>query len=88
VVSCISNAWWLRGDCLRRYGPDLLEAEIAGTQAMTDRPFGVNLIHHASQLDDLVRRVSGRQGQPIFVLAGASHRAGAVGAVKDGGRQA
>ena len=36
-------------------GPDQLAAEIAGTKALTDLPFGVNLITLHPQLDDLIR---------------------------------
>jgi enoyl-[acyl-carrier protein] reductase II len=64
--------------------PALLEAEIAGTQALTDRPFGVNLITMHPQLDDLVRVcLAARVGH--IVLAGGIPPGGAVRAVKDGG---
>jgi enoyl-[acyl-carrier protein] reductase II len=36
-------------------GPELLAKEIAATQALTSKPFGVNLITMHPQLDDLVR---------------------------------
>jgi enoyl-[acyl-carrier protein] reductase II len=62
----------------------LLEAEIAATQALTDRPFGVNLITMHPQLDDLVR-VCLAAGVGHVVLAGGIPPGGAVRAVKDGG---
>jgi len=62
----------------------MLEAEIAATQAMTDRPFGVNLITLHPELEDLVRVcIAGRVGH--VVLAGGIPPGGAVRAVKDGG---
>jgi enoyl-[acyl-carrier protein] reductase II len=64
--------------------PALLEAEIAATQALTDRPFGVNLITMHPQLDDLVR-VCLAAGVGHVVLAGGIPPGGAVRAVKDGG---
>jgi enoyl-[acyl-carrier protein] reductase II len=65
-------------------GPDLLAREIAGTQVLTDRPFGVNLITMHPQLDDLVRVcLEARVGH--IVLAGGIPPGGAVRAVKDGG---
>ena len=64
--------------------PDLLAAEIAGTQALTDKPFGVNLITMHPQLDDLVRVcLDAKVGH--IVLAGGIPPGTAVRAVKDGG---
>ena len=64
--------------------PDLLAAEIAGTQALTDKPFGVNLITMHPQLDDLIRVcLAAKVGH--IVLAGGIPPGIAVRAVKDGG---
>jgi enoyl-[acyl-carrier protein] reductase II len=65
-------------------GPDLLAAEIAGTQALTGKPIGVNLITMHPQLDDLIRVcLEARVGH--IVLAGGIPPGNAVRAVKDGG---
>jgi len=64
--------------------PELLEREIAATQALTRKPFGVNLITMHPQLDDLVRVcVQARVGH--VVLAGGIPPGNAVRAVKDSG---
>jgi len=64
--------------------PEQLAAEIAGTQAMTRQPFGVNLITMHPQLDALVRVcLEAKVGH--VVLAGGIPPGGAVRAVKDGG---
>ncbi|HUZ65503.1 MAG TPA: nitronate monooxygenase, partial [Acetobacteraceae bacterium] len=84
LVSAISNAGGFGVIACGAMGPDLLAAEIAGTQALTDRPFGVNLITMHPQLDDLVRVcLEARVGH--VVLAGGIPPGGAVRAVKDGG---
>jgi enoyl-[acyl-carrier protein] reductase II len=62
----------------------MLAAEIAGTQALTEQPFGVNLITMHPRLDDLIRVcLEARVGH--VVLAGGIPPGGAVRAVKDGG---
>ena len=55
LVAAISNAGGFGVIACGAMGPDLLAAEIAGTQALTGRPFGVNLITLHPQLDDLIR---------------------------------
>jgi enoyl-[acyl-carrier protein] reductase II len=64
--------------------PAMLAAEIAATQALTDKPFGVNLITMHPHLDDLVR-VCIEAGVGHVVLAGGIPPGAAVRAVKDGG---
>ena len=84
LVSAISNAGGFGVIACGAMGPDLLAAEIAGTQALTDRPFGVNLITLHPQLDDLIRVcLAARVGH--IVLAGGIPPGSAVRAVKDGG---
>jgi enoyl-[acyl-carrier protein] reductase II len=84
LVAAISNAGGFGVIACGSMGPDLLAAEIAGTQALTDKPFGVNLITMHPQLDDLVRVcLAARVGH--IVLAGGIPPGGAVRAVKDGG---
>jgi enoyl-[acyl-carrier protein] reductase II len=84
LVSAISNAGGFGVIACGAMNPALLEAEIAGTQALTQRPFGVNLITMHPQLDDLVRVcLAAKIGH--VVLAGGIPPGGAVRAVKDGG---
>ena len=84
LVAAISNAGGFGVIACGSMGPDLLAAEIAGTQALTDKPFGVNLITMHPQLDDLIRVCLEAQVGHI-VLAGGIPPGGAVRAVKDGG---
>src|SRR4249919_3815731 len=77
LVSAISNAGGFGVIACGAMGPELLAAEIAGTQALTTRPFGVNLITMHPQLDDLVRVcLEARIGH--IVLAGGIPPGGAV----------
>src|ERR1035437_815280 len=55
LVSAISTAGGFGVIACGAMTPDLLAAEIAGTQAMTTQPFGVNLITMHPALDDLIR---------------------------------
>jgi enoyl-[acyl-carrier protein] reductase II len=84
LVSAISNAGGFGVIACGSMGPDLLAAEIAATQAMTHKPFGVNLITMHPQLNDLVR-VCIQAGVTHVVLAGGIPPGPAVRAVKDGG---
>jgi enoyl-[acyl-carrier protein] reductase II len=84
LVSAISNAGGFGVIACGAMSPDLLEREIAATQALTSRPFGVNLITMHPQLDELVRVcIAASVGH--VVLAGGIPPGGAVRAVKDGG---
>ena len=84
LVAAISNAGGFGVIACGSMGPEQLAAEIAGTQALTERPFGVNLITLHPQLDDLIRVcLQARVGH--VVLAGGIPSGGAVRAVKDGG---
>jgi len=84
LVSAISNEGGFGVIACGSMGPDLLAAEISATQAMTQKPFGVNLITMHPQLDDLVR-VCIEAGVGHVVLAGGIPPGNAVRAVKDGG---
>ncbi len=84
LVAAISNAGGFGVIACGSMGPDMLAAEIAATQAMTTKPFGVNLITMHPQLDDLVR-VCLQARVSHVVLAGGIPPGGAVRAVKDGG---
>ena len=84
LVSAISNAGGFGVIACGSMTPDLLAKEIAGTQALTGKPFGVNLITMHPMLDDLVRVcLEAKIGH--IVLAGGIPPGGAVKAVKDGG---
>ncbi len=84
LVAAISNAGGFGVIACGAMNPDQLAAEIAGTQALTGRPFGVNLITMHPALEDLVR-VTLAAGVGHVVLAGGIPPGGAVRAVKDGG---
>lgn len=84
LVSAISNAGGFGVIACGSMGPDLLAREIAATQALTTKPFGVNLITMHPQLDDLVR-VALEAKVSHVVLAGGIPPGGAVRAVKEGG---
>ncbi len=84
LVSAISNAGGFGVIACGAMGPELLEREIAATQALTERPFGVNLITMHPQLDDLIR-VCIRASVGHVVLAGGVPSGGAMRAIKDGG---
>ncbi len=84
LVSAISNAGGFGVIACGAMSPALLEAEIAGTQALTARPFGVNLITMHPALDELVQ-VCLRARVGHVVLAGGIPPGPAVRAVKDGG---
>jgi enoyl-[acyl-carrier protein] reductase II len=84
LVAAISNAGGFGVIACGAMPPEMLEAEIAGTQALTDRPFGVNLITMHPRLDDLVQ-VCLRARVGHVVLAGGVPAGGTVRAVKDGG---
>lgn len=84
LVSAISNAGGFGVIACGSMSPELLEREIAGTQALTDKPFGVNLITMHPQLDALIA-VCLRAGVGHIVLAGGVPSGAAVRAVKDGG---
>jgi len=84
LVAAISNAGGFGVIACGSMNPDLLAAEIAGTQALTEKPFGVNLITMHPQLDDLVSVcLNAKIGH--IVLAGGIPPGTAVRAVKDGG---
>jgi len=84
LVSAISNAGGFGVIACGSMGPDLLAAEIAATQALTDKPFGVNLITMHPELDALIR-VCLEAHVGHIVLAGGIPPGAAVRAVKDGG---
>ncbi len=84
LVAAISNAGGFGVIACGSMDPGRLAVEIAATQALTRRPFGVNLITMHPRLDDLIR-VCLEAGVGHVVLAGGIPPGGAVRAVKDGG---
>lgn len=84
LVAAISNAGGFGVIAGGSMSPAQLEAEIAATQALTARPFGVNLITMHPQLLDLIGVCLAR-GVSHVVLAGGIPPGAAVRAAKDGG---
>jgi enoyl-[acyl-carrier protein] reductase II len=84
LVSAISNAGGFGVIACGAMPPELLEKEIIATQAMTSKPFGVNLITMHPQLDELVQ-VCLRNKVTHVVLAGGIPPGPAIRALKDGG---
>ncbi|MCC7282057.1 MAG: nitronate monooxygenase [Acetobacteraceae bacterium] len=84
LVSAISNAGGFGVLACGSMTPSLLEAEIAATQALTTKPFGVNLITMHPALDELVR-ITLAAGVGHVVLAGGLPPPAAIRAIKDGG---
>ena len=64
--------------------PALLDAEIAATQAMTDKPFGVNLITMHPDLFELID-ICTKHGVGHVVLAGGLPPAGSIDRIKGSG---
>lgn len=81
LVSAISNAGAFGVIACGAMTPELLDAEIAGTKALTEKPFGVNLITMHPQLFDLIE-VCARHGVGHVALAGGIPPKGSVEALK------
>ncbi len=81
LVAAISNAGGFGVIACGAMTPELLDAEIAGTKALTDKPFGVNLITMHPALFDLIE-VCGRHGVTHVVLAGGLPPKGSLEAIK------
>lgn len=84
LVSAISNAGGFGVIACGAMTPDLLDAEIAATKALTDKPFGVNLITMHPQLFDLID-VCRKYAVSHVVLAGGIPPKGSVEAIKEFG---
>ena len=82
LVSAISNAGGFGVIACGAMTPALLEAEIAATQALTTKPFGVNLITMHPQLMELIA-VCRAAGVTHVVLAGGIPPGPAVAAITD-----
>jgi enoyl-[acyl-carrier protein] reductase II len=84
LVAAISNAGGFGVIASGSMPPELLEAEITATRALTDRPFGVNLITLHPKLDTLIELCLG-MGVSHIVLAGGLPRGTAIQRIKAGG---
>jgi len=84
LVSAVSNAGGFGLIACGAMTPELLDAEIAGTKALTGRPFGVNLITMHPQLMDLIA-VCAKHGVGHVVLAGGLPPKGSIEAIKESG---
>ena len=84
LVSAISNAGGFGVIACGAMNPELLDKEIAATRALTDKPFGVNLITMHPQLFDLIA-VCAKHEVGHVVLAGGIPPKGSVEAIKEGG---
>lgn len=84
LVAAVSNAGGFGLIACGAMTPELLDAEIAATKALTSRPFGVNLITMHPQLGDLIA-VCARHDVSHIVLAGGLPPAGSLDAIKAAG---
>jgi enoyl-[acyl-carrier protein] reductase II len=84
LVAAISNAGGFGVIACGAMSPELLDAEIAATKALTAKPFGVNLITMHPQLFELID-VCGKHGVGHVVLAGGLPPAGSLDAIKGHG---
>jgi len=84
LVSAISNAGGFGVIACGAMTPELLDAEIAATKALTSNPFGVNLITMHPQIMDLIA-VCARHQVSHVVLAGGLPPKGSIEAIKDFG---
>ncbi len=81
LVAAISNAGGFGVIACGAMTPELLDTEIAATKALTERPFGVNLITMHPALFDLID-ICRKHGVTHVVLAGGIPPKGSVEAIK------
>jgi len=84
LVSAVSNAGGFGLIACGAMTPELLDTEIAATKAMTDKPFGVNLITMHPQLFDLIA-ICAKHEVGLIVLAGGLPPKGSIEAIKEMG---
>jgi len=84
LVSAISNAGGFGVIACGAMTPELLDAEITATKALTSKPFGVNLITMHPGLFDLIA-VCARHSIGLVVLAGGIPPKGSIEALKEAG---
>lgn len=81
LVSALSNAGGFGVIACGAMSPELLDKEITATKALTEKPFGVNLITMHPQLEELIA-VCGRHQIGHVVLAGGLPKTSSIQAVK------
>ncbi len=84
LVAAISNAGGFGVIACGAMTPELLDREISGTKALTDKPFGVNLITMHPMLFELIAVCASHQVGHV-VLAGGIPPKGSVEAIKQSG---
>ena len=84
LVSALSNGGGFGVIACGALGPDLLSDEIGATRALTERPFGVNLITMHPELDALID-VCGEHQLSHVILAGGLPSSAAIKRIKDTG---
>ncbi|HTZ34732.1 MAG TPA: nitronate monooxygenase [Stellaceae bacterium] len=84
LVAAISNAGGFGVIASGSMSPDLLANEITATAALTDRPFGVNLITMHPQLIELIDVCLAHEVGHV-VLAGGLPPSAAIARIRDGG---
>ncbi|WP_298693102.1 nitronate monooxygenase [uncultured Sphingomonas sp.] len=84
LVSAMSNAGGFGVIACGAMTPELLDAEIAATRALTTKPFGVNLITMHPMLSDLID-VCAKHKVGHVVLAGGLPPAGSIDRIKGSG---
>jgi len=84
LVSAMSNAGGFGVIACGAMTPELLDAEIAATKTLTDKPFGVNLITMHPMLSDLID-VCAKHNVGHVVLAGGLPPAGSIDRIKGSG---
>ena len=84
LVAAISNAGGFGLIACGAMTPELLDAEIAGTKALTGKPFGVNLITMHPMLFELIA-VCAKHNVTHVVLAGGLPPKGSLEAIKETG---
>lgn len=84
LVAAISNAGGFGVIACGAMTPELLDAEIAATKALTSKPFGVNLITMHPGLFDLIA-VCAKHEVGLVVLAGGIPPKGSIEALKEAG---
>ncbi len=87
LVAAISNAGGFGVLACGSMPPDALAEEIAATKALTDKPFGVNLINMHPALDRLLD-VCREQAVGHVVIAGGFPSSATLARIKDGGAKA
>lgn len=84
LVAALSNAGAFGVIAASSMPPELLDKEIKATQAMTQKPFGVNLILMHPQLDQLVEVCIANKVTHV-VLAGGMPKGPTINRIKEGG---